>query len=162
PWPRCGSVHRRSAWQSPARRVAFARVAHRPLRHDHGCTTTTVSKGGSAMATTANQVAIVTGAASGIGRAMTLGLLDAGIEAAAVDREPAWLDELRATGGQRRGRLHTLREDLSDPSSFDRIVSGVMGAAGRIDILVNNAGIGQGSIKADQRHNPLRFWETTP
>ena len=29
-------------------------------------------------------------------------------------------------------------------------------------MLVNNAGIGQSSIKADQRRNPLRFWEITP
>ena len=33
---------------------------------------------------------------------------------------------------------------------------------GRIDILVNNAGIGQASVRADQRKNPIRFWEATP
>jgi NAD(P)-dependent dehydrogenase (short-subunit alcohol dehydrogenase family) len=111
--------------------------------------------------TAARRVAIVTGAASGIGRAMTLGLLDAGIDVAAVDREPAWLDALAADAGGRPGSLHQLRADLSEPSAFDAIVAAVLGQFGRIDILVNNAGIGQGSIRADQRHNPLRFWEVT-
>jgi NAD(P)-dependent dehydrogenase (short-subunit alcohol dehydrogenase family) len=110
------------------------------------------------------QVAIVTGAASGIGRAMTLGLLEGGIDVAAVDREAAWLDELKAAAGSKglSGGLRTIRADLTDPASFETIVSTVLGVSGRIDILVNNAGIGQGSIRADQRRNPLRFWEVTP
>jgi NAD(P)-dependent dehydrogenase (short-subunit alcohol dehydrogenase family) len=110
------------------------------------------------------QVAIVTGAASGIGRAMTLGLLEGGIDVAAVDKETAWLDELRAEAGSKgfSGALRTIRADLTDPASFETIVSTVLGASARIDILVNNAGIGQGSIRADQRRNPLRFWEITP
>ena len=45
------------------------------------------------------QVAIVTGAASGIGRAITLGLLEQGICVLAVDREPVWLGELEEEAG---------------------------------------------------------------
>jgi NAD(P)-dependent dehydrogenase (short-subunit alcohol dehydrogenase family) len=110
------------------------------------------------------QVAIVTGAASGIGRAMTLGLLEGGIDVAAVDKEAAWLAELKAAAGSKGlgGALQTIRADLTDPASFETILSTVLGVSGRIDILVNNAGIGQGSIRADQRRNPLRFWEITP
>jgi NAD(P)-dependent dehydrogenase (short-subunit alcohol dehydrogenase family) len=110
------------------------------------------------------RVAIVTGAASGIGRAMAIGLLEGGIDVAAVDKEAAWLDELAAqTAGKGfSGGLKAVRADLSDPSSFEIVVREVLGAFGQIDILVNNAGIGQGSIRADQRHNPLRFWEITP
>jgi NAD(P)-dependent dehydrogenase (short-subunit alcohol dehydrogenase family) len=108
--------------------------------------------------------AIVTGAGSGIGRAMTLGLLGAGIDVVAVDREAPWLDELAGAVAPRRlaGQLQTVQSDLSDPASFDRIAAAALEAAGRIDILVSNAGIGQGSIRADQRRNPLRFWEITP
>jgi len=110
------------------------------------------------------RVAIVTGAASGIGRAMTLGLLESGIDVAAVDKETTWLDELAslAAGPAFTGGLKTVRADLSDPASFETVVSAVVGGFGQIDILVNNAGIGQGSIRADQRRNPLRFWEITP
>ncbi|MGE3743966.1 MAG: SDR family NAD(P)-dependent oxidoreductase [Geminicoccaceae bacterium] len=114
--------------------------------------------------TTQRTTAIVTGAASGIGRAMTLGLLGAGIDVWAVDREASWLGELAgaAAAGRLAGKVQTLHADLADPASFDRIVAAGLGATGRIDILVNNAGIGQGSVRADQRHNPLRFWEITP
>ena len=111
---------------------------------------------------TERRVAIVTGAASGIGRAMSLGLLGGGIDVAAVDREAGWLDELQAAAGNGPGRLFPVRADLSDPASFEAIVATVLDRCGRIDILVNNAGIGQGSIRADQRRNPLRFWEITP
>ena len=115
------------------------------------------------MAASQRQAAIVTGAASGIGRAMTLGLVQGGIDVAAVDKEAAWLDELKAAAGNlARGALHPIRADLSDPTAFEMIVSAALGAFGRIDILVNNAGIGQGSIRADQRRNPIRFWEITP
>ena len=110
------------------------------------------------------QVAIVTGAASGIGRAMTLGLLKAGIDVAAVDKEAAWLEELKgaATAAKATGSLMPVRADLSDASAADTIKSTVLGQAGRIDILVNNAGIGQGSIRPDFRNDPLRFWQISP
>src|SRR5436305_14886119 len=116
--------------------------------------------GGDAMASE-RQVAIVTGAASGIGRAMSLGLLEGGVDVAAVDREPAWLDELKTAGSGRRftGASQTTRADLTDPTSFDAIVSSVRGGSGRLDTLVNNAGTGQDSIRAGRRRTPIRPME---
>jgi len=109
------------------------------------------------------QVAIVTGAASGLGRAMSLGLLGAGIDVAAVDRNQAWLDELKAAApdGQGAGALRIVWADLSDAGAFDKVVMTALGRERRVDILVNNAGIGQGSVRPDFRRNPLRFWEVT-
>jgi NAD(P)-dependent dehydrogenase (short-subunit alcohol dehydrogenase family) len=111
-----------------------------------------------------SRAAIVTGAASGIGRAMALGLLGAGIDVAAVDRELVLLSELEeeAADGELAGGLHTILADLTDADSFDGIVATALRSFGRVDILVNNAGIGQGSIRADQRRNPIRFWEVAP
>jgi 3-oxoacyl-[acyl-carrier protein] reductase len=87
------------------------------------------------------QIAIVTGAASGIGRAMTLGLLGAGVDVAAVDRNETALATLAATVHDKPATLQTIPADLARPESFDAIVSAVLSRSGRIDILVNNAGI---------------------
>src|ERR1700730_9180906 len=86
--------------------------------------------GGDAMAGE-RQVAIVTGAASGIGRAMSLGLLEGGIDVAAIDKEAAWLDELTTAASGRRlsGALQTIQADLTDSTSFDTIVSAVLGGS---------------------------------
>ena len=108
------------------------------------------------------KIAIVTGAASGIGRAMTLGLLGAGVDVAAVDRNEAGLAALAATVHDKAGTMQTIPADLARPDAFDAIVSAVLSRFDRIDVLVNNAGIGQSSIKPDQRRNPLRLWEITP
>jgi NAD(P)-dependent dehydrogenase (short-subunit alcohol dehydrogenase family) len=107
-------------------------------------------------------VAIVTGAASGLGRAMTLGLLGAGIDVLAVDRNAALLDVLPAAADGRPGRVLPLAADLAQPDSFAAIAEAALQRFGQIDVLVNNAGIGQSSIRADQRRNPIRFWEVAP
>jgi NAD(P)-dependent dehydrogenase (short-subunit alcohol dehydrogenase family) len=111
---------------------------------------------------TERKTAIVTGAASGIGRVMTLGLLGAGIDVAAVDRNDTGLAALAASVHDKPGTMQTIPADLARPDAFDAIVSAVLGRFSKIDVLVNNAGIGQASIKADQRRNPMRFWEITP
>ena len=114
--------------------------------------------------TSDRQAAIVTGAGSGIGRAIALGLLAAGVDVAAVDREEGFLRELAGAVTERgvTGSLQTIVADLAQPDSFARIVSEVLGRFGKIDVLVNNAGVGQAAIRPDQRSNPIRFWEITP
>lgn len=111
---------------------------------------------------TARRAAIVTGAASGLGRAMALGLLGGGMDVVAVDRNATALGALapRRTGSE--GSLLPVLADLAQPEGFDRIVATTLEKLGRIDVLVNNAGIGQASVRADQRRNPIRFWEATP
>lgn len=99
--------------------------------------------------------AIVTGAASGMGRAMALGLSQAGLDVLAVDRNAEGLGTLPAP-------IRTLAADLADPAAFDTIANAALDAFARIDVLVNNAGIGQASIRADQRREPIRFWQVTP
>ena len=107
-----------------------------------------------------NKVVIVTGAASGIGLAMTMGLLTAGHDVTAVDRNAAALDELARKAAGLKGTVTTVAADLGKPDSFGHIAGTALIRYGRIDALVNNAGIGQASERAGER-KPIRFWETT-
>jgi 3-hydroxy acid dehydrogenase / malonic semialdehyde reductase len=94
------------------------------------------------------QRAIVTGAAGGIGRAMTRGLLAAGIRVAGVDRDREPLEALAASAHEQgeAAELLTIQADLTNDSAVDEITKATRARFGRIDILVNNAGIGPGSI----------------
>ena len=110
------------------------------------------------------RVAIVTGAAGGIGRAMTRGLLAAGIRVAGVDRDREPLEALAASvREQDKGDdLLTIQTDLTSDAAAEEITKATRGRFGRIDILVNNAGIGPGAIRPDSWQRPLKFWEITP
>jgi NAD(P)-dependent dehydrogenase (short-subunit alcohol dehydrogenase family) len=109
------------------------------------------------------RVAIVTGAAGGIGRAMTRALLAAGIQVAGVDRDREPLEALATSARERdnAAELLTIQTDLTNDSAAEEITKATRGKFGRIDILVNNAGIGPGAIRPDSWQRPLKFWEIT-
>ena len=110
------------------------------------------------------RVAIVTGAAGGIGRAMTRGMLAAGVRVAGVDRDRDPLEALAAVARElgKAAELLTIQTDLAVDTAVDEIVGATGARFGQIDILVNNAGIGPGAIRADSWQRPLKFWEVTP
>jgi NAD(P)-dependent dehydrogenase (short-subunit alcohol dehydrogenase family) len=110
------------------------------------------------------RVAIVTGAAGGIGRAMVRGLLAAGVRVAGVDRDRQPLEALAASAREqgKADDLLTIQTDLTNDPAVDEITKATRSRFGRIDILVNNAGIGPGSIRPDSWQRPLKFWEITP
>jgi NAD(P)-dependent dehydrogenase (short-subunit alcohol dehydrogenase family) len=108
------------------------------------------------------KAAIVTGAASGLGRAMALGLAGSGMDVVAVDRNATALATLAPAAGGHAGAILPLPADLTESGACERIAFAAVEKLGRIDALVNNAGIGQSSVRADQRRNPIRFWEATP
>lgn len=99
-----------------------------------------------------DRVAIVTGAASGMGKAMALGYAAEGADVVVADiNEEAGqkvADEISATG--RRGLF--VRLDVADPQSSKDLVARTLTEFRQLDILVNNAGIGL--IKP--------VWEMTP
>ncbi len=89
----------------------------------------------------AEQVAVVTGAGNGIGRATALALARAGAQVAAVDVDAgaarATADAVAALGR----RSIALDTDVGDLAAIDRMVQAVTATFGRIDVLVNNAGV---------------------
>jgi NAD(P)-dependent dehydrogenase (short-subunit alcohol dehydrogenase family) len=110
------------------------------------------------------RVAIVTGAAGGIGRALVGGLLSKGLKVAAVDRAAEGLAELAQAAQERQqgANLLTIEADLAQDDAIDKIVAQARARFGTIDILVNNAGVGQATIRVDNRERPIKFWEVTP
>ncbi|MBI1351295.1 MAG: SDR family NAD(P)-dependent oxidoreductase [Actinomycetales bacterium] len=87
-----------------------------------------------------DKVWVVTGGASGIGQQMVLQLLDRGGRVAAVDRDPAGLDET-TTIARAGERLSTHVVDITDRAATEALVADVMAAHGAVDALINNAGI---------------------
>jgi NAD(P)-dependent dehydrogenase (short-subunit alcohol dehydrogenase family) len=110
------------------------------------------------------RVAIVTGAAGGIGRTLVGGLLGQGLKVAAVDRAAEGLAELAEAAQERQqgANLLTIEADLAQDEAIDKIVSQARARFGTIDILINNAGVGQATIRSDNRERPIKFWEVTP
>lgn len=82
------------------------------------------------------QTVLITGAASGIGRALAMTFLRDGADVIGVDRDGAGLVELESAG------IRTLRVDVGDAKDVARAVDLAVSATGRLDVLFNNAGIG--------------------
>ena len=88
------------------------------------------------------KVAVVTGAGSGIGRAVSLALANVGYEVVLAGRRADKLEETRALGGERSGQLHPVVTDVADEASVNALFAEVSRRFGRLDVLFNNAGRG--------------------
>ncbi len=90
------------------------------------------------MGTGEREVAVVTGAAKGLGRAYALGLAGAGYAVVAADlvESDEVVEEIRAAGGE----AVTTEVDVADDASTRAMAAAAIDAFGRIDVLVNNAG----------------------
>ena len=86
-------------------------------------------------------IAVVTGAGSGIGRAVTRGLLAAGYRVALAGRREDALRETLGDGGARSERGLVAPTDVSDPDEVRSLFERVRAEWGRVDLLFNNAGL---------------------
>ena len=84
-------------------------------------------------------IAVVTGAASGIGLALCKALLAAGLTVCMLDVEGPALDRAAAKLG---GVVDTYACDVSDPAAVSRVADDIVRRHGRVDLLINNAGVG--------------------
>jgi NAD(P)-dependent dehydrogenase (short-subunit alcohol dehydrogenase family) len=87
----------------------------------------------------AGAVAVVTGAGSGIGRAVTVGLLEAGYRVALAGRREQALRESLA--GASADRALVIPTDVTDAEAVRALFERVLAEWGRVDLLFNNAGV---------------------
>jgi NAD(P)-dependent dehydrogenase (short-subunit alcohol dehydrogenase family) len=101
----------------------------------------------------AGRVAVVTGAARGIGRAVALGFAAEGALVQALDREAA---ELAALAASSSGAIAAWPLDLADAAAVEATFAAIEAAAGPVGVLVNNAGIiTRGPVEAI----PVETWD---
>jgi NAD(P)-dependent dehydrogenase (short-subunit alcohol dehydrogenase family) len=88
------------------------------------------------------EVAIVTGASSGLGVAFARALAEAGADVVLGARRTDRLEDTRRLVESTGRRAVTVQTDVADPEQCQRLVDTAMTELGRVDVLVNNAGIG--------------------
>jgi NAD(P)-dependent dehydrogenase (short-subunit alcohol dehydrogenase family) len=86
------------------------------------------------------KVAVVTGAGSGIGRAVALALLAEGYAVVLAGRRREALDRTAAAAGPAGDRVLGVTADVSNPASVQELFSKTKATFGRLDLLFNNAG----------------------
>ncbi|HEY1953128.1 MAG TPA: glucose 1-dehydrogenase [Gemmatimonadaceae bacterium] len=89
----------------------------------------------------ANRTAVVIGATSGIGKAIALGLADAGADVIPSGRRQTLVEDVAGEIGARGRRSLAIECDVSDSSSLQRLADATLAEFGNVDILVNAAGI---------------------
>lgn len=100
--------------------------------------------------------ALVTGAASGLGRALALTLAERGAEVALVDVDEGGLREAASMVEAKGRRCLSHAVDVSDWEAMRAKAGEVIAAWGGVDLLVNNAGIGLGGELADVPMEEMR------
>src|SRR5262245_58488830 len=93
-----------------------------------------------------SRVAIVTGAGSGIGRAVSLALLGEGYSVALAGRRREALEETARAAGEAAARALAVPTDVGDPASVQQLFAQTRAAFGRLDLLFNNAGCGAPAV----------------
>jgi NADP-dependent 3-hydroxy acid dehydrogenase YdfG len=87
-----------------------------------------------------NKIAIVTGAGSGIGKAIAASFAGEGAQVLSVGRTLEKLEQAKSQAGATASRIHPRALDVSDQAAVARLVRSAVEEFGKIDILVNNAG----------------------
>ena len=109
-------------------------------------------------------VAIVTGAARGLGQAMATGLTRAGANVVFADVDGAALTVATgALAGQPRcGTALGIRCDITSRADCERVMAQTVEKFGALHVLVNNAAKGQVHLERSRQTKSLRFWESDP
>jgi NAD(P)-dependent dehydrogenase (short-subunit alcohol dehydrogenase family) len=104
-----------------------------------------------------NRVAIVTGAGTGIGKAVALALVEDGYSVVFAGRRTELLDEAINCTGAAASRCMPVPTDVTDPASVHVLFAKTRERFGRLDVLFNNAGIGTPPIPMEDL--PFEKWK---
>jgi len=102
------------------------------------------------------KVALITGGASGIGRAFAETLASQGVEVVLADRQIGLAEEVASSVRRTGGKATASELDVRDAARFRSVADEIVARSGRIDYLFNNAGIGVGGDMIDYE---LRDWD---
>jgi NAD(P)-dependent dehydrogenase (short-subunit alcohol dehydrogenase family) len=107
------------------------------------------------------KAAIVTGSGRGLGRAMAIGLAQAGLRVLVTDIDQAMVaettDEIESLVGA--GSAKGLALDLTSEGAAEELVAYSREKLGGLHVLVNNAGVGPEIVRKDFLKNPPKIWE---
>jgi len=106
--------------------------------------------------TIAKKIALITGAGSGIGRTVALGLLNDGWAVVLAGRRAEPLQALAAEAAARGQMTMAVPTDVTDPQSVQALFDAIERAFGRLDLLFNNAGVNAPAVPMDEL--PLDKW----
>jgi NAD(P)-dependent dehydrogenase (short-subunit alcohol dehydrogenase family) len=96
------------------------------------------------------KIALVTGAGSGIGRAVAIGLCNAGYATVLAGRREEPLAETAKLAADSGSRTLAVPTDVSDPQSVDALFAKIKAEFGRLDLLFNNAGVNAPGIPMEE------------
>jgi NAD(P)-dependent dehydrogenase (short-subunit alcohol dehydrogenase family) len=96
------------------------------------------------------KVALVTGAGSGIGRAVSLTLLASGYQVVLTGRRLPNLLETSAMSGEHQANAHAVVADVSNPGSVSALFTDAKARFPRLDLLFNNAGTSAPAVPMDE------------
>jgi NAD(P)-dependent dehydrogenase (short-subunit alcohol dehydrogenase family) len=102
------------------------------------------------------KVALVTGAGTGIGKAVALALMQEGYATVLAGRRQDKLEETANDGKATGAKSLVVPTDVSDPDSIKALFAKTKATFGRLDILFNNAGIGAPAVPLEEL--PLETW----
>jgi len=103
------------------------------------------------------KVAVITGAGTGIGKAVALALMREGYAAVLAGRRKEKLDETAAEGSSTGVKSLVVPTDVSEPQSIKSLFAKTKETFGRLDVLFNNAGIGAPAVPLEEL--PYETWQ---